>query len=142
MKITAWDEITDTKIIPERFPNEGEWSCTTTIDDLGRIITNKQEYYNHIELNPETRAIRNITKGAFWTRVTIANRAELLTRAKSDVLMEAQLLTITDSEYINLDDVELRAGFTALVDSIITQEDFDRIFADGIESEVPELLRY
>lgn len=39
MNIIAWDKVTDTAIVPERFPNDKEWAC---FDDYDGRVTKKQ----------------------------------------------------------------------------------------------------
>lgn len=86
--------------------------------------------------------IRKITKGAFWKRIGLANRAALIELAKQSSLVQAQLETIADSEYIDLDDEDLVLGLEGLKDQgVLSAEAVTKALADGVDSEVPEILR-
>ncbi|WGH49915.1 hypothetical protein [Pseudoalteromonas phage vB_PtuP_Slicky01] len=83
-----------------------------------------------------------ITKQAFWKRVTVAKRALLLQLAKESFELEAQLLTISDSEYIDLEDPELLQGLQNLTtNGVFTEEHLQLITKEAEDFEIPEILK-
>lgn len=79
-----------------------------------------------------------ITKGAFWLRLTLPKLAALKTLAKSDVMVEAQLQILADSEYINVKEPTLIQGIDSFIEGgLLTQEDKDRILAPASPEEIP-----
>ena len=89
-------------------------------------------------LPPEDLSTYKISKGSFWKRVTVAKRAELITLSKTDVLLEAQLLTLADSEYIDLKDEDLISGLAALtVAGVFDEAHMAKILAPAEPEELP-----
>ncbi len=91
---------------------------------------------------PATPKALKITKQAFWKRVTVAKRALLLQLAKESFELEAQLLTISDSEYIDLEDPELLQGLQSLTTKgVFTESHLQLITKEAEDFEVPEILK-
>lgn len=87
--------------------------------------------------------IRKITVGAFKLRITPDKYAVLLEIADSDYNLKARLSIIDGLEYVDLDDALLRDSVSSLVSQgVLTQEDSDRIFADGVIQETPQYKGY
>lgn len=99
------------------------------------------EYISGFQDKQTNRNIRKITRGAFWKRMGLKNLAILKLYAKDNIFLEAQLMMLSDLEYIDLDDKELQLGLMELVDAgMLPEEVINSLLADGNPGEIPEIL--
>jgi hypothetical protein len=92
---------------------------------------------------PATVAARKITSTAFFRRMG-EKHGELLKmvddlKAQGSYELAGKLSLLQTSEFIDLDDSELRAGLAST--NIFSEQELDNILADGTEAEIPESLK-
>lgn len=129
MDIIAWDQTTDTAVIPERLPSDGEWARFT---DGKRVY--KKQY--HPQPEPSVESIRIITTRAFMQRFTLAERADFRSSANdvvADIKEDLQL-----ASYVDLDNADVSGAIDALVSLTLLEASRKTVLlADGTTQEQP-----
>jgi hypothetical protein len=131
VKVLAWDKKTDTVVVPERAPFDGEWAAY--FDSESASVLYKK---NHSE--PVKLAIRNITKGAFRSRLTQAEQAAFMgLLLAGNIAINVIDGTLRDTSHVDLDDLETIYSAKALEDEGVlkTSARVQELLNDGIESE-------
>lgn len=124
------EEMTEEERILQIFPNYDPERHSVLFSD-GKIVGLKH-------LIPEEIETFQITRGAFWKRLTLEKLTMLKTLAKENVLIEAQLQMLADSEFIDLRDPDLKEGLDLYISQeLLTQEDKERILAPARKEEIP-----
>jgi hypothetical protein len=73
--IIAWDKVTDTAVIPERFPNDGEWARFT---EDGRVT--KKTYFTP----PTPVSMKNVYTGPqFWKALENSEQVLMINKARA-----------------------------------------------------------
>ena len=130
MKVIAWDETTDTAVIPERAPEVGEW-CLVTHDN-GRKV--KRQWYEVVEGESEPPPIRIISIGALDERFTFDESVAI--EESNNKYVKVLNKRLDRKAYIDLDNPSFESAIDLLISAgIILPERKSDLLANGTEQE-------
>jgi hypothetical protein len=129
MILIAWDIDKNEAVKPERLPLAGEYAFNKE--------SNVKSYFHDFDPIIEP-SIRNITKGAFRSRLTPAEQAAFMgLLLAGNIAINVIDGTLRDTSHVDLDDLETIYSANALESEGVlkTSDRVQELLNDGIESE-------